>query len=273
MADRFPLIANTSANQIQELSASDNLDLTGNSIIGVSTIGVSTVTATSSTVGSAVTMSESGIDVTGIVTSTSFSGSASNLTSIPAANIVGLATAGFERTGGFGGGAYEFVSKTTISSSTSYVDYTLDQDSIYKIWCTRATRTSNNNSYPMIQLFTNGSSSVDTSSQHTTEFHNRRSGGSYRSGVNDMEIDAGQYGNNMYYELDVSTYLYGWVKVHGSLLRNSSNSQGDYTDCRFDAYCQHDDYANKYISGLRLYVRFGNMDAGTQFLVYKLKQS
>ena len=30
MADRFPLIANTSANQIQELSASDNLDLTGN---------------------------------------------------------------------------------------------------------------------------------------------------------------------------------------------------------------------------------------------------
>ena len=78
MADRFPLIANTSANQIQELSASDNLDLTGNSIIGVSTIGVSTVTATSSTVGSAVTMSESGVDVTGIVTSTSFSGSAAS---------------------------------------------------------------------------------------------------------------------------------------------------------------------------------------------------
>ena len=45
MADRFPLIANTSANQIQELSASDNLNLTGNSIIGVSTIGVGTITA------------------------------------------------------------------------------------------------------------------------------------------------------------------------------------------------------------------------------------
>ena len=73
MADRFPLIANTSANQIQELSASDNLDLTGNSIIGVSTIGVSTVTATSVTatsviVGSAVTMTESGVDVAGIAT-------------------------------------------------------------------------------------------------------------------------------------------------------------------------------------------------------------
>ena len=68
MADRFPLIANTSSNQIQELSASDNLDLTGNSIIGVSTIGVSTVTATSVIVGSAVTMTESGVDVAGIAT-------------------------------------------------------------------------------------------------------------------------------------------------------------------------------------------------------------
>ena len=68
MADRFPLIANTSSNQIQELSASDNLDLTGNSIIGVSTIGVSTVTSTSVIVGSAVTMTESGVDVAGIAT-------------------------------------------------------------------------------------------------------------------------------------------------------------------------------------------------------------
>ena len=51
MADRFPLIANTSANQIQELSASDNLNLTGNSIIGVSTIGVGTITASNIGVG------------------------------------------------------------------------------------------------------------------------------------------------------------------------------------------------------------------------------
>ena len=63
MADRFPLIANTSANQIQELSASDNLDLTGNSIVGLSTIAVGDIT-----VGSAVTMSGSGIDVIGIAT-------------------------------------------------------------------------------------------------------------------------------------------------------------------------------------------------------------
>ena len=35
MADRFPLIANSSSNQIQELANADNLDLTGNNIVGV----------------------------------------------------------------------------------------------------------------------------------------------------------------------------------------------------------------------------------------------
>ena len=274
MADRFPLIANTSANQIQELSASDNLDLTGNSIVGLSTIAGGTnitgvVTATSAIVGSAVTMGESGVDVTGIVTSTSFSGSAASLTSIPAANIVGLATAGFERTGGFGGGAYEFVSKTTVSSgSVSYFDFDLDQDNIYKIICSRMSAGSNN-TYPMIKVFLNGNNYVDTSSGHRTEFHYQRSGGSYRSGVNDMEIDAGRYGANLYYEMDISTYLYGWIVVHGSLLQPS----GGYQDCRFDSYCQHDEYSTKYISGVRLYGRFSSMYTGTQFLVYKYKQS
>jgi len=35
MADRYPLIANSAANQIQELASGDNIDLTGNSIVGV----------------------------------------------------------------------------------------------------------------------------------------------------------------------------------------------------------------------------------------------
>ena len=36
MADRFPLILNTGANQIQEIPTGDNLDLTGNNIKSVS---------------------------------------------------------------------------------------------------------------------------------------------------------------------------------------------------------------------------------------------
>lgn len=47
MADRFPLIFNSNANQIQELGASDNLDLTSSGITGVTNIVASgVVTAT-----------------------------------------------------------------------------------------------------------------------------------------------------------------------------------------------------------------------------------
>ncbi|SVD94924.1 uncharacterized protein METZ01_LOCUS447778, partial [marine metagenome] len=38
MADRFPLILNTSTNQIQEIPSGDNLDLTGNNIKSVSQV-------------------------------------------------------------------------------------------------------------------------------------------------------------------------------------------------------------------------------------------
>jgi hypothetical protein len=41
MANRFPLIANSSSNQIQELANADNLDLTGNNIVGVVDISAS----------------------------------------------------------------------------------------------------------------------------------------------------------------------------------------------------------------------------------------
>ena len=49
MADRFPLIANPSTRQIEELSVADNLDLTGNSIVGLSTISTSTLTVSTVT--------------------------------------------------------------------------------------------------------------------------------------------------------------------------------------------------------------------------------
>lgn len=42
MADRFPLIANTSANQIQELASGDTLNLTGNNITGAGIVTATT---------------------------------------------------------------------------------------------------------------------------------------------------------------------------------------------------------------------------------------
>ena len=68
-----------------------------------------TLSGTNGVVGAGFTLDASGASVTaGVGTFGSIRGDhhgdGANLTSIPAANIVGLATAGFERTGGFGGG-------------------------------------------------------------------------------------------------------------------------------------------------------------------------
>ena len=61
---------------------------------GITVTGIVTASTLNSTtnqivVGSAVTANSTGIDVTGVVTATSFKGAATNLTSIPAANITG----------------------------------------------------------------------------------------------------------------------------------------------------------------------------------------
>ena len=49
MADRFPLIANSSSNQIQELASGDTLDLTGNNVdnlVNLKTTGITTFSNT-----------------------------------------------------------------------------------------------------------------------------------------------------------------------------------------------------------------------------------
>ena len=88
-------------NKIRDTAGSADsitLDPNGGAVIA----GVTTVSTIK--VGSGVTISSDG-DVfhTGVCTATSFVGDAASLTQIPAANIVGVCTAGFSRTGGFGG--------------------------------------------------------------------------------------------------------------------------------------------------------------------------
>ncbi len=88
-----------------------------------------------------VTFADTGVDLAGIVTATTFSGSGAsltnlpaanvtgtlpaisgaNLTNIPAANIVGVCTSGLTKTGGFGS---RTISSSTTLSSQSEVDYT-----------------------------------------------------------------------------------------------------------------------------------------------------
>ena len=78
MADRYPLIYNTSANQLQELQAGDNLDLGSSGIVNLGSINAS-----------------------GIITASSFSGAfsgtatlASGLTGSPSITITGLSVSG-----------------------------------------------------------------------------------------------------------------------------------------------------------------------------------
>ena len=65
MSDRFPLIFNPSVNQIQELSANDNLDLTSSGIVGVTSITAS-----------------------GIITASAFYGDGSNLSGVSAGSTI-----------------------------------------------------------------------------------------------------------------------------------------------------------------------------------------
>ena len=136
MANRFPLIVDSSALQIKEIAANDNLDLANNSIVNVVDIAATGVTTaiqfSGNVVGVAATFSgnvsvggvltyedvtnidsvgivtaRSGINIgpsagvagtftangsyvtAGIITATSFTGSAANLTSIPSAQLTG----------------------------------------------------------------------------------------------------------------------------------------------------------------------------------------
>ena len=75
------------------------------------------------------------LEVNGSCIATTFSGSAANLTSIPAANITGTLPAidGSNLTG-VGGGAYEFVKKIQPSvATTTITEHDLDYDSVYKL--------------------------------------------------------------------------------------------------------------------------------------------
>ena len=93
MANRFPLIVDSSSQEIKELVADDNLDLASSGIVNVTSIG-----ATS-------------INVTGVVTATSFVGSGANLTGISS---VSFATTSF----GLSGTPAILVSSVGINTTT-----------------------------------------------------------------------------------------------------------------------------------------------------------
>ena len=79
MANRYPLIYNTSANQLQELQAGDNLDLGSSGIVNLGSINASGIITASSFSGGF---------------SGTFSGNATGLTGSPSITITGLSVSG-----------------------------------------------------------------------------------------------------------------------------------------------------------------------------------
>tara|TARA_B100000424_G_scaffold139887_1_gene106293 strand:- start:45 stop:734 length:690 start_codon:yes stop_codon:yes gene_type:complete len=68
----------------------------------MSTLKVNKIRDTSGSADAIVLDPSGGVKMSGICTATTFDGSATSLTQIPAANLVGVCTSGFTKTGGFG---------------------------------------------------------------------------------------------------------------------------------------------------------------------------
>jgi hypothetical protein len=114
MANRIPLIVDSSTKQVKELPTSDNLDLSSSGIVGVTSIGINTTSSSNPLQvnnGSSIVIVDSQGDIgigttnatsklyvtghariTGVVTATSYYGDGSNLSNIVSG--VGIKTAG-----------------------------------------------------------------------------------------------------------------------------------------------------------------------------------
>ena len=112
MANRFPLIANSSANQIQELASGDNLDLTGNNI---SNAGI--ITANS---GFSIGISSAGTSVAGGPVKTfNFVGAGNTFAYNSSSNTIDISIAGGGG-GATGGGDDKIFYENDVTVTTDY---------------------------------------------------------------------------------------------------------------------------------------------------------
>ena len=307
MADRFPLIANTSANQIQELSASDNLDLTGNSIVGLSTIAV----------GSGVTITDGNGFFTGVITSTSFNGDGSGLTGVASTDnirtntnatflqnvsVVGTSTVtgniipssdsatdigtssvrfaniygdtlygdGSNLTG-VGGGGMDFISRTYLSSTATYIDLTgFDYERVYKLIIKRAQWGGSSYQNLNVRFFINGASSPSTAGIYN--YMIEHNGGHYTQN-NDSQLNFYQYGGENEYitaTFEIYTGSYGYLR--GPMHHVGTTNGIRYADIR--ATLNPNVMTNQRISGVRLLsTNVSSWQVGSEVLLFRYKES
>jgi len=111
MANRFPLIVDSSALQIKELPANDNLDLANSSIVNATSLSVVDSTVTG------------GINASGVITASSFTGDGSGLTGVASTdNIITGTAATF--TGGITANEIDVTGNMTVGGVLTYEDVT-----------------------------------------------------------------------------------------------------------------------------------------------------
>jgi len=279
MADRFPLVANESAGQIQEIPAGDNLNLSSNSIVGVGSVTATSFFGDGSALtGIAATgnINTDSVNVAGVVTATQFKGSGANLTNLTAGAISTPGTLpaldGSALTG-ISAGGMTLVHKAVVGSSSTvaYVDFTnLDYDSIYKIVGKVIVKSSNY--YNSFRPYINGGS-TPTSSACQYSYTYYWSGYSNSSGdwkIHDGGYYSTSYGNNSEFEFEFHTGTPCWVRGTGHYFQNYqsvSNMWGNFSS-------SYTPYSSYRISGMR--VRDENnytFNAGSTFLLYKYNES
>tara|TARA_A100001391_G_scaffold50356_1_gene30583 strand:- start:4007 stop:4747 length:741 start_codon:yes stop_codon:yes gene_type:complete len=219
------------------------------------------------------------LEVDGSCTATTFSGSGASLTSIPAANLTGALPAidGSNLTGVGGGGALEFVSKTTISSSTYTVDFTgLDYGYIYKLYSKKVLLSGQiqaNNEVFFIRFFLNGGSSVMTTSNGYQYRNNAISSDNthYNGYTNSIPMFQ-PYSAFTRCALDIefSTDYYGWAE--GKLFATSDETPYNIFAGSLNNSA-HPQASNR-ISGIRIYFQYTyDIEPGSEFLLYRYKES
>ena len=285
MADRFPLVANESAGQIQEIAAGDNLNLSSNSIVGVGSVtatsfvgdgsGLTGVASTDNIRTNTNATFLQNVNVSGTVTATSYSGSGANLTSLPAGNLTGTLPAidGSSLTG-LSAAGMTLVHRAVVSSaSTTYhVDFTnLDYDSVYKIIGKRVQFSSAN--YLYFRPYLNGGSTPTSGAcdYNYTYYYN----GYSNTSNNDWTLNDGgyyntSYGNNVYFEFDFSTGYFTWAKATGHYFRNTT-SMCDMWGWLSSSYTPYSSYR---VSGIRINNgSSGYFNADSEILLYKYNES
>ena len=243
-----------------------------------------------------------GVNITGTCAATAYTGDGSALTGIPSGGITvqdegsALSTAattldfvgsgvtasgtGASKTitipgaSGGGGGAMEFVSKSTISSngSTTQINLTgLDYDSVYK--CIMKKAVMSGSGAPNIYLYLDGSSStsgaiIDYVSNNAGYMQQTFEDQSY------FQLYTAGYDDNYWeYEITFMTGYYGWFRTMQHPMGKSSNPAG-WGQCW--GHLNPSNLASSRISGLSLrHQTYASQtfQIGTEVLLYKIKES